>query len=426
MWHLVVSAGLLAPHLGLLAFTRALRSYSRRRLEERCEARGFSELLVDEIAHLDERTAQASEMLFLLTGVVLAIAFGDMLLSAEYSGTMRVSFILVTLGIGLTYVLTAICGSVFAEAVIESLWPIAGSIRALALPFTFAARQVERFIVFLAGAEEASARPASVEVEVPAESEEESDDLEAELPDKARELLEQAVTLTRTDVSEIMTPRSEITSLPATVSAKDAARVFRDTGKSRIPIYGENRDDVVGILYAKDLFPMMTDPDRSTPVVPAELVRPPFFVPESKNAFELLEEFRAKRTQLAMILDEYGGVSGLITLEDLLEELVGIIDDEHDVPTPDDPIRQLGESRYEVDASLSIEELNERLQLRFPTDEGFQTAAGLALHSLGRLPALGDSFRVDQAELTVAEVADHTVRRLIIDLNPAADGDSRA
>lgn len=426
MWQLVVSAGLLPPHLGLLAFTRALRSYSRRRLEERCEARGFSELLVDEIAHLDERTAQASEMLFLLSGIVLAITFGSLLLSTEYTPGIQVSFVLITLAAGLTYVLTAICGGVFAEAVIELLWPIAGTIRALALPFTFAVRQVERFIVLLAGAEEASARPASVEVEVPAESEEESDDLEAELPDKARELLEQAVTLTRTDVSEIMTPRKEITSLPATVSAKDAARVFRDTGKSRIPIYGENRDDVVGILYAKDLFPPMTDPDRSTPVVPAELVRPPFFVPESKNAFELLEEFRAKRTQLAMILDEYGGVSGLITLEDLLEELVGVIDDEHDVPTPDDPIRKLGEARYEVDASLSIEELNERLQLKFPTDEGFQTAAGLALHSLGRLPALGDSFRVDQAELTVAEVADHTVRRLIIDLNPAASDDGKA
>ena len=122
-------------------------------------------------------------------------------------------------------------------------------------------------------------------------------------------------------------------------------------------------------------------------------MRPAYFVPETKNAFELLEELRTERRQIAIVLDEYGGVAGLVTLEDLLEELVGAIDDEHDIPTPADPVRQLGGSRYEVDATLPIESLNERLGLHLPTDGDYLTVGGLAFHVLGRVPEPGESFQ---------------------------------
>jgi CBS domain containing-hemolysin-like protein len=420
-WWLLPSLAVFLPHLGLLAFTKSLNSYSRRRLEERCHERG-STATIDQVVHYDERTARASEALFLVSGLSLAAILGEGLASGKFSREFEYSLIPIIALIGIGYLSAAVVGTVFAEALIEVLWPISGFIRWLGFPLTYGIRRLERLIAYLADAEEASSRPASVEVEVPAESEE-AEDMEADLPEKARELLEHAVTLTRTEAVEIMTPRAEIVSLPSTVSAKDAASKFRETGLSRIPIYGVNRDDVLGILYAKDLFPPLTDPEQSAGVVPADLVRSPFFVPESKNAFTLLEEFRAQRIQLAVILDEYGGVAGLITLEDLLEVLVGFIDDEHDVPTPDDPIRLLGESRYEIDASLPIELLNERLHLRLPTDEDFQTVGGLALHSLGRVPEMGDSFRVGDVALMVTEVSDHSVRRLIIDLNPPKTGE---
>ena len=119
------------------------------------------------------------------------------------------------------------------------------------------------------------------------------------------------------------------------------------------------------------------------------------------------------------MLDEYGGVAGLVTLEDLLEELVGPIDDEHDVPTPADPVRQLGGSRYEVDATLPVEALNERLGLHLPTDGEFLTVGGLAFHALGRVPEPGATFRADGVEFTVVDVADHRIRRLVLDLNGA-------
>ena len=208
-----------------------------------------------------------------------------------------------------------------------------------------------------------------------------------------------------------------MTVLPATASAAHAAKTFRDSGLSRIPMFGENRDDILGILYAKDLFPAMTEPDAA--IVPRKLIRPAYFVPETKNASDLLNEFRARRSQIAIVLDEYGGVAGLVTLEDLFEALVGPIDDEHDVPTPEDPVIPLGGSRYEVDATVPVEDLNERLGLHLPTDGDFQTVGGFAFNALGRLPSPGESFHAAGVEFTVVEVVDHAIRRVHLELVPA-------
>jgi CBS domain containing-hemolysin-like protein len=284
---------------------------------------------------------------------------------------------------------------------------------------------VEHLIESAAGLSDTSLRPASVEVELPISTEEEApEDSEPELPGPARALLRRAVVLTQTNVAEIMTPRPLIVSLPAAVSARTAAATFRQTGLSRIPLFGENHDDIVGILYAKDLFPRMTEAKQSESVSPRDLVRPVYGVPETKNAFELLEELRHQRRQIAIVLDEYGGVAGLVTLEDLLEELVGAIDDEHDIPTPDDPVRDLGDSRYEVDATLLVESLNARLGLRLPTNGEFSTVGGLALHSLGRVPQPGETFRADGVGFTVVDVKDHRVSRLVVDLHGATPAES--
>src|SRR5262249_42051907 len=136
--------------------------------------------------------------------------------------------------------------------------------------------------------------------------------------------------------------------------------------------------------------------------------------------YELLDEFRSRRTQIAIVLDEYGSVAGLITLEDLLEELVGTIDDEHDVPSQADPLVSLGQTRYEVDATVELDLLNERLSLRLPTDGDFLTIGGLALHALGRVPEPGTRFQFSGVEFTVVEIVDHAIRRVRLELQPHA------
>jgi CBS domain containing-hemolysin-like protein len=412
---LLVGTPVLALHLVAIALTKALRSYSPSLLEERCAARGRRER-AEEVARLDQRTERAAEALAVLTGLLLAaligVGVGQLGSAPGIEGV-----ILPVLAIGfLGYEMAGVIGKVFAEPILEATWPASGLIRAAAWPLTFGLRQVERLVEGIAG-RPGVPRPASVEleIEIPTEDPIPEDD-EPQLPESARVLFQHAVELSHTDVAALMTPRPLIVSMPATVAAREAAATFRHSGLSRVPIYGANHDDIVGILYAKDLFARMTEVDDPDQISPRRLVRPALLVPETKNAFALLEELRNQRRQIAIVLDEYGGVAGLITLEDLLELLVGTIDDEHDVPTPADPIRALGASRFEVDATLPVEEINERLGLHLPTNGEFFTVGGLAFHSLGHVPQPGESFRADGVDFTVIDVKEHRIRRLILDL----------
>ena len=419
-WAMVLGLPVLSLHFISVTLTKALRTYSRSRLETVCLQAGHP-TRAEDVAHFELRTERSVESLAVITGLMLAALLG--LLSSRHTpriqaGAMFIPVIALSVS-AVGYVLAGVIGHVFAERVINALWPLALPFRLLTGPLTFAIRQFEILVERLAGLPGDLPRPASVEVEIPPDADY-PEDKETDLPESTRELVQHAVALTRRDVSELMTPSSLIIMLPSSVSSRTAARVFRETGKSRIPLYGETRDDITGILYAKDLFPRMTEVEEPDAVVPRLLARPAYCVPETKNAYDLLEEFRGKRTQIAIILDEYGGVAGLITLEDLVEELVGVIDDEHDVPTPEDQVIPLGGSRYEIDAALDMESLNERLGLRLRTDGDFLTVGGFVFHALGRLPEPGAIFRFEGIEFLILAVADHSIRRVRIDLQPAA------
>ena len=418
-WIALLCTPVLLAHLVAIALTKALRSYSRSRLEELTEARGRPER-AEEIDHLDARTERAAEALAVATGLLLAIAAGVALgRQGSIAPRLELALAIAALGLG-GYVVAGTAGRIFAEPLLDRLWPAARPLRVVGLPLTAAATAVERVVEWAVGADEIGARPASVEVEVPADLEDDEDQ-EPELPEQARDLMGNVVELTRTDASEIMQPRSAIVMLPDSVSAREAAEAFRQSGRSRIPLYGRNRDDVVGILLARDLLDRMVAADPGEEVLPARIAREAYFIPEPKNAFQLLEDMRFRRAPIAVVLDEYGGVAGLVTMEDLIEQLVGPIHDEYDAPAADDPVVPLGEGVFEVDAGLELEELNERFGVQLPTDEDYETVGGLALHALGRLPEPGASFRRDGVEFTVLDVGDRSIRRIRMDLAPAPE-----
>jgi len=414
---------LLATQAASVAFGRALRTYSRSRLEEVCEAKGRPGR-ADSIAHDDEATERAAEALGVVAGVALvalvALFAGTAPPApAEHGPRLPISAALAVAVVmaAVVHLLSSVVGRVWAETLLDAAWPVAPAVRVLAWPLTASGALLETLAGRLAGPADVAPRPATVEVEFVADADH-PEEADGDLPESTRLLLEHVVALTRRDVSEIMTPRSAIVALPASTSARAAAKTFRESGLSRIPLFGENRDDILGILYAKDLFPPMAEAEDADSIRPRKLVRPAYFVPESKNASDLLGELRARRSQIAMVLDEYGGVAGLITLEDLFEELVGPIDDEHDPLTPDDPVVPLGGTRYEVAATVALEDLNDRLGLHLPTDGDFQTVGGFAFNALGRLPAAGETFQADGVEFTVLEVVDHAIRRVQLALAP--------
>ena len=416
-WMSVFGLPVLALNLVSIALTKALQAQSRTLFEELCESRGRPERAA-EVEHWAHKTERSAEALAVVSGLLLAALMGVGARMASFptrAGVVIVPVLLIGL---LGYAIAGVIGKVFAEVLIDSVWPLARVIRALASPLIFGLRQVERLVESLSGGSRSPHRPAHLQLELPVEDDATDVDGEPNLPESARVLLQQAILLTRTDVSELMTPRSAIVSLPSTVAAAEAAATFRRTGLSRVPIFEESRDDIVGILYAKDLFAHMTEARTPYAISPRDLVQPALFVPESKNAYDLLEEMRIERRHFAIVLDEYGSVAGVVSLENLLEELVGPIDDEHDIPAPADPVRALGGSRYELDAALPLDELNDRLGLQLPTDAEFQTIGGLVFHELGRLPAKGDKVNAFGVAFTVIELSDHTIRRMVIDLAP--------
>ena len=415
----IVGLLLLSLHVVSIALIKAIQSYSRSLLEERCAALGRAER-ADEVEHADHKTERAAEALAVLSGLLLGVLSGAGVTLTLKPWNFAVVLVPLVALVLIVDLVVGVTGKVFAEAIVDTLWPVSAVVRVLALPMTTALRVIEQALEWVAGQSSSSRhRPAHLQVEIPVEDDDElSDDEEPDLPESARTLLQQTVALTRTDISGLMTPRSLIVSLPSTVSSIDAAATFRRTGLSRVPLFQESRDDIVGVLYAKDLFARMTEARTTSAVSPREMVRPVLFVPETKNAYELMQELRTQRVHMAIVLDEYGSVAGLVSLEDLLEELVGPIEDEHDVPAPTNSIRKIGTDRFEVDATLSVEDVNEELGLNLPTDGEFQTIGGLVFQELGRLPSKGDRVAAFGLVFTVLEVRDHSIGRLEIDVAP--------
>lgn len=213
-----------------------------------------------------------------------------------------------------------------------------------------------------------------------------------------REMIHSVFTLGNTIAREVMVPRTEMVWVEASKNAEQALTLALRSGFSRIPVIGESMDDVLGVVYLKDIARRVQEGTAATTEV-SVLMRDAVFVPESKPVDDLLSEMQAARTHIAIVIDEYGGTAGLITIEDILEEIVGEITDEYDVERP--PIEKVGEDQVRVTARLPIEDLGELFDVELPTDE-VETVGGLLAQALGRVPIPGAAATVGPLTL-VAE-----------------------
>ncbi len=215
--------------------------------------------------------------------------------------------------------------------------------------------------------------------------------------------------LTHTVAREVMTPRPDIQAVPADATLEEVLEVAARTGHSRFPVYEDSIDKIVGVLIVKDLLRWFLRDDWSSFRAVVE-ARAPFYVPESKHVDDLLAEMRRQKVHLAVVVDEFGGTDGIVTLEDLLEEIVGDIYDEHDVAEqPDIAVKPGG--RVEVDGGMSLSDLVEELDLP-ALDEEYDTVAGYVIGTLGRIPKEGERVPLGEVELEVREVADRRVTLL--------------
>jgi putative hemolysin len=236
-----------------------------------------------------------------------------------------------------------------------------------------------------------------------------------DLEEDEREMIASVIELGEQPVREIMIPRIDIVAAPANSTVRDVLDSIVDSGHSRIPIFDGSIDNITGVVYAKDLLKFLRDGPQTAPVQP--LAREPSYVPETKKVDELLHEMQQRHVHLAVVVDEYGGTAGLITIEDLIEEIVGEIQDEYDVEEA--LIEEVSDNEALFDARVSIRDVNDTLDLDIE-DEDFDTLGGLLYHELGKVPNVGDEVRVDGALVTVLTTTGRRVRKVRVTKVPPA------
>jgi putative hemolysin len=420
-WGAVVGAVL--SGLGA-AGAKVAYEFSRHDLECYCRRRNQPELF-DEILARHEEVGVAAESLQIL-GTVLLV-FSVFHTPAAASAADRLAD-----GSSLPYVLLALVLGLLAL----TIWIPWAIVHVASAPFLFHTWRVWVFLAWLGWPLTLLAKLVSVAAHRLAGRHEETDeDQEEALEDEirtivtaglrdglleaeTREMIEGVMELGDVHVAEIMTPRSEIDALDINLSWPEMLRFVVDAGRTRLPVYQDKLDHVIGILFVKDLLPELTrDGPGTSPTSLRERLREPWFVPETKAVDDLLREFRRTRSHMAIVVDEYRAVAGVVTIEDALEEIVGEIADESDTEEEVDLVR-LDDTTLEVDGRVHIEELNEQFGLMFPQADDFDTIAGFVVTTLGRIPKSGEVIDVESVRLTVVRATLRRVERVRLEWLP--------
>ncbi|MFQ5501055.1 MAG: hemolysin family protein [Phycisphaerae bacterium] len=389
----------------------AIRLASRTRLTEILKDRNLEDRLDRLFKHQGDYARAALAYQFICT--VLFILTIDAIVGDTNPAYLRPAYILaitlpwiVLFGVGIPTAWARHTGDVF----LARLLPILDIIRIGSRPLLAIIAATDEIVRRLAGA--------------PREMENNSEQIELEIMDAVihgetsgavdpseKAMIKSVMVLDETSVGEIMTPRTDMTGIEVGADFDQARDLVVRDGHSRIPVYEGSMDHVVGILYAKDLLGV-TDPGAFRL---RKLMRDATFVPETKDLASLLREFQANRVHIAIVLDEYGGTAGLVTFEDILEELVGEIVDEHEAP-PTPPIRRIDDKTADIDARVRVEELNEALAISLPEDEDYDTIGGFVFSKLGRIPTVGESLVEGNVRIKVLEAQQRSIHRLGIHL----------
>jgi CBS domain containing-hemolysin-like protein len=231
------------------------------------------------------------------------------------------------------------------------------------------------------------------------------------LDEEEQEMIENVLELRSSTADEIMTPRTDIVAAEVNSDLQQVLQIITSGGHTRIPVYEDNIDNIVGLIYAKDLLAEIGKDAVDFKL--REKMRKVYFVPETKPLRVLLHEFQNQKLHIAIVLDEYGGTAGIVTLEDILEELVGEITDEYE-ETPPEPIKKIDQNTIEADARISIDDLNDQFDLNLPEDEDYETIGGFVFSRLGYIPKTNESFDYENLKFTIASAEARKIKRIKI------------
>jgi CBS domain containing-hemolysin-like protein len=402
---------------------RALVVYSRAELAEVCRKRNAHQIL-REILLRDEEVSLAAETLQVLS-TALVVAAGSLWLYQQIGpedpnpGLFLAGAILaggVLLLIAEIWLPRTLAG-LWAAPFLYHTWGLWKLVARLLFPLVWSGRVIDSLLRQFVGRPREKLSEEAFEEEIIALVTE--GQREGLLEEEAREMIQGVMQLGDVNVSQIMTPRIDMVSMPLGMEWSEMLAFVINCGHTRIPVYGKSRDDIVGVLNIRELLPELAKAGDQPARPLRELLRQPYFVPETKPVNALLQEFQLIRNHMAIVLDEYGGVCGLVTIEDVLEEIVGEIVDEYDEDLIEG-IKQLDETTAEALARVHIGEINERLGLELSEAGEYDTIGGLVFHELGHLPAVSESVQIGNVRLTVIDATRRRIERIRIEvLNPS-------
>jgi len=234
---------------------------------------------------------------------------------------------------------------------------------------------------------------------------------EGVLDKEEQEMIESVLELSETTADEIMTPRTDIVAVEVNCDLQTILETINTAGHTRVPVYEDNIDNIVGLIYAKDLLAEIGKNPADFKL--RDKMRDAYFVPETKPLRVLLHEFQNKKQHIAIVLDEYGGTAGIVTLEDILEELVGEITDEYE-KTPPEPIKKVDRNTIEVDARTYVDDLNDQFEWNLPEDEDYDTIGGFVFSRLGYVPKTGESFDYENLKFTITSAEARRIKHIRI------------
>ncbi|MGA2497051.1 MAG: hemolysin family protein [Tepidisphaeraceae bacterium] len=404
--------GLGLASLFALAFsilTYALRNYSQGRLEDCLARRNRPDLLIIIADNQNEFIFITAVFRMLATIFIVVCAIR---LAGISGGIIIATLVSLVFSIALPTAIAQHAG----EPILALAAPATNGLRRGLRPLTAIMHLSERLVRQVLGG---SGEPEPEQMEKDILSVVEAGEKEGVVDTAERRMIESVIEFRNQEVAQNMTARPEVKAIEVTAGLDDVRQIFEETGHSRLPVYDGTLDHVVGILHARDLLKQVGLPAGNFDM--RQIMRPALFVPETKPLKELLVEFRMQKVHIAIVLDEYGGTAGVVTIEDILEELVGEISDEHE-PQEKATLRKLGPNTYDIDARLFIDELNKSLKLRIPEDSGVDTIGGWVSNQLGRIPTRGTVFEYAGVRFEVTDAAPQMIRRLKIEVTARVEG----
>ena len=411
-FYLTIAGAAVASLLSLQfsSLTYSLRGYSRARLAEYLGKRNadrWFEPITENTPDLDFLTAVFRQFSNILIWVLVFASFEQ----TDYNPLFRYAMTVIVAGIIAIFMSITIPRGIAKYAgaeVIGYFAPLLDLLGRIFFPLSKVMHSTDDVMRRALGGKEET--DAEIQQEILSAVEE--GEKEGVVDEQEREMIESVIEFRDTAAGHIMTPRQDIAAVSVDATLGQVKQAMEESRHSRIPVYEQTLDHVIGVLHARDLMQFLGQSQPQFSI--RSLMRPTIYVPETKPLSDLLSDFRHQKLHIAIVLDEYGGTAGLVTIEDVLEELVGEIADEHDTEAA--MLKKIDDKTVDADARIRIEDLNRLAALNLPEDAGYETLAGFLTMSLSRIPEKGAVFEHDQVRYTVLDAEPQRVKRVKIEI----------